>query len=168
MMNETPGGTKITSALRTSTLVHEARHSDCTGGMDSDDVGRIRAGGMPASTECFYRHVDCPKGHPMAGLEACDEIAWGAYTMGALFSAALAKNCTNCSEEEKQQALMVTMDGFSRVLVLEAMMKGQLGDPDMSSSSEVRQKDPEVNAVVSAIHSERSAGNTKPATIEAE
>ncbi|MBY0385848.1 hypothetical protein K2X05_11885 [bacterium] len=56
---------------RMSIYVHESRHSDCTG--------------MEDGFSCGYGHIECPSGHDMAGLDACDRYAWGAYSVGAVY-----------------------------------------------------------------------------------
>lgn len=163
-MTETPSGKPITAIIRTETLVHEARHSDCTGGLTTNDVARLRAGEMPENHDCGHTHVACPAGHPLEGLPACDDRPWGAYTVGALYTQEIARSCENCTELERQQAIVDTTDSFSRVLVLQDMLDGKYGDPDMSSSDEVRKSDSAVRAMLDAISTERNAGNTAPAS----
>ncbi len=119
---------------RIGTHVHEARHSDCTGGLSFADLRRVRENELPRSLSCGHLHVACPPGHPYEGLFACDEHAWGSYAVQAIFYATVARGCAGCSERERQIALVAGADAASRVLVLDAMLDGDFGDPDMSSS----------------------------------
>lgn len=131
------GDVTIQPVYRISTLIHEARHSDCTGGLRLDDLYRLRLGMDPKSKGCGHMHVECPAGHDLEGALACDAHAWGAYSVEAVFAKEVFSRCKNCSEAERQMALAVAADSFSRVTVLTDMITGRLGDPDMSSSDEV-------------------------------
>lgn len=123
--------------LRVSTLVHEARHSDCTGGVSKQDLRLLRAGKDPTRKECGHLHADCPAGHPYAGYPACDDHPWGAYAVEADYMAAVAKTCLNCSARDQKVATVVFADAASRVLELDGMLSGQYGAPDMTSSDAV-------------------------------
>lgn len=133
-------GTKIDlpSEYRQSTLLHEARHSDCTGGITQKDLNVARtAKSMQEFDEkytrnaCGHLHTLCPKGHDLAGLAACDKHAWGAYTVGAIFKAAV----TNTLSGRDRAILEASaIDSWDRVLVPKAkMLNGMMGKPDMSS-----------------------------------
>ena len=130
----------VTQLQRMATLVHEARHSDCTGGLSAQDIERIRDQNLPAeervpaNRSCGHLHVDCPQGHDLAGIPACDQHAWGAYSIEMVFAENVAYLCTNCTEEERQQARMTYFDSKLRVLVIKDMLLGRYGIPDMSSS----------------------------------
>lgn len=124
--------------VRISTFVHEARHSDCTGGLSNQDIGCIRSGELPGNLGCGHLHVMCPAGHPYAGVTACDDSPWGAYSIQAIFDANLEKNCTNCSLAEKIEAQAVALDAIDRVLIAKPMLSGQYGDPDMRSRGLLR------------------------------
>ncbi|HAR41495.1 MAG TPA: hypothetical protein DCS07_02505 [Bdellovibrionales bacterium] len=121
------------SISRQSTLVHEARHSDCTGGLPRSTIEDLINGKLPEDPACGHLHAICPADHSFAGYAACDKEAWGAYAVEAIFTAVIAKTCTNCSETEKQIALISAADSLSRVLVLEDMLSGRLGPPNMTS-----------------------------------
>jgi hypothetical protein len=125
---------KMPSVARQETLVHESRHSDCTGGVTRDEIKSFLQSGQPTNRSCGHLHVICPASHELAGHAACDGQAWGAYAIGGAYSAALSQSCANCSETEKQLSLVIAADSLSRVLVLDAMMEGRLGQPDMSSA----------------------------------
>jgi hypothetical protein len=120
---------------RLETLVHEGRHSDCTGGMSRLDVLRLKLGQIPENSACGHAHAICPDGHPMAGIPACDLHPWGAYTIGALFTVTVSQRCTNCSESERLAAELSSYDSLSRVEpgILETSLKGGFGPPDMWS-----------------------------------
>lgn len=123
--------------LRVSTLVHEARHSDCTGGVSKQDLALLRLGKDPIRKDCGHLHADCPAGHPYAGYPACDDHAWGAYAVEADYMAAVSKSCLNCSSQDKKIATVVFADAASRVLDLDGLLDGKYGAPDMTSSDAV-------------------------------
>jgi hypothetical protein len=119
---------------RIATLVHEARHSDCTGGLAQADLEKLRAQDIPDGHGCGHLHVVCPPGHPYAGIYACDDLAWGAYSIEAIYAAAILKHCQNCTVEDQGIAEGVEVDSLSRlILPVDDMLNGKLGDPDMSS-----------------------------------
>ncbi len=123
---------------RTGIFVHEARHSDCTGGLHSSDLAAIRAGAAPANLECGHLHVDCPQGHELAGLPGCDGDPWGAYTVQWVYAASIVLGCPSCSETERQVATIAAIDSSSRLVFdVKMMVDGGFGPPDMSSSSDV-------------------------------
>lgn len=120
------------------TLVHEARHSDCTGGVLASDLERFENRQPMVKHECGHSHVICPSG-PLEGEFACDEHPWGAYAVDTIYSGAVALTCTNCSETEKQVAEAMTLDGISRLNYdFNELLDGEFGAPDMSSSTRVR------------------------------
>lgn len=75
-----------------SILIHEARHSDCTGGISQSDLQHMKKAHRyeefirhHQSKTCGYLHELCPLGHPLSGIPACDSIPWGAYSVSAIF-----------------------------------------------------------------------------------
>lgn len=119
-------------------LIHEARHSDCTGGLRASDLERIRNDEAPQNQQCTHMHVRCPPGHELAGLFACDAHPWGAYSVESNYAATIALTCTSCNEEARLVAEAVTLSAINRVLVnIEDMIDGRLGPPDMSSTDQV-------------------------------
>lgn len=122
---------------RMGTQVHEARHSDCTGGLTRADLQRIKNQELPDNPTCGHLHEICPEDHAYVGLPACDRHAWGAYAVQAVYFAVLARSCSNCNGGEIQLAEVIASDAASRILVLDEMLSGQLGSPDMSSSGVV-------------------------------
>lgn len=127
------------TATQAITLVHEARHSDCSGGLSSGDVEEFRnSGDLPSDKKCAYLHQVCPPGHPLAGLVACDTHPWGAYVIDAIYSLAIAENCISCTVTQKQAAEINFFEVINRPLFLEELLNGEFGPPDMSSSNIVR------------------------------
>jgi len=132
-------GAAPTSLARTAALVHEARHSDCTGGLSAADIARMRDRSLrreeryPENRACGHLHSICGIEHPYAGLMACDSHPWGAYAIEAVYASELARSCRACSEEQRQVAGMIALDSLSRVREGGKMMRGEFGDPDMSS-----------------------------------
>lgn len=136
------GFTRIRPIEQVNTLVHEARHSDCTGGLRSRDIESWRAGRIPDNKSCGHVHTFCPSGD-FAGELACDSQPWGAYAVGGIHSLAVARSCTNCSAEQKAVALATAIDSFSRLLYDPvALLEGRLGRPNMSSSTNVQNGGP--------------------------
>lgn len=125
---------------RLDTLLHEARHSDCTGGLPAGDLARLRAALVPNGVACGHFHTICPTGHPFAGEPACDSHAWGAYSTGGVYSASVARGCKGCKEKMIQEATVTSLDSFSRLVrdnggsFAEEMLNGAWGKPDPSSS----------------------------------
>lgn len=86
------------SIFRLGTLFHEARHSDGNG---------KRTG---------FLHEFCPSGHPYAGFGACEISGNGSYTIGALATRHLLKNCGACSPAELSALQANVLDSFNRII----------------------------------------------------
>lgn len=86
---------------RLSTYFHEARHSD----------------GNAHSLSFF--HTYCPEGHHYAFYAACDKNSNGPYTIGALATRHMLKNCASCTTEDKAALEANIADSFSRILMVE-------------------------------------------------
>lgn len=121
---------------RLQTFIHEARHSDCTGGLTASDLARIKKMELPESLACGHRHVTCPPDHIYSGIRGCDEHEWGAYMIGAIFTDALQNHCRDCSYAEKQIAKILTLDSLQRINEdsLSTMLYDASSLPDMTSS----------------------------------
>jgi hypothetical protein len=124
---------------RMDTLVHEARHSDCPSvpaNVDLESYNRGEPNRMSLEGQaCTHVHVKCPEGHPLVGELACDGHAWGAYTMGYVYSRSVYKDCPSCNEKQRQEGLAAASDDFSRLLkpIQDQMNDGTAPLPDMSS-----------------------------------
>jgi hypothetical protein len=121
---------------RQSILLHEARHSDCTGGLSEQQLNRISqetsAAEFSANDDagaCGHLHITCPSGD-YQGLSACDDETYGAYGIQAVFLTA-AKLQLEADQEDDSLALVMEMDTYSRLLD-----DGSRGVeyPDMSST----------------------------------
>jgi hypothetical protein len=102
-------------------LVHEARHSDCSVALTSADVERIRKTDdfLKGNTQCGHLHVKCPADRgALAGLNACDDHLWGAYSLSYLYSLMVASSCSSCTDEERSMAAISAIDSYQRVLPL--------------------------------------------------
>lgn len=124
--------------FRQGILLHEARHSDCTGGFLQWDVELARRG-ITAHTfatkrrgpSCNHTHVPCPDG-PYADIFACDGHAWGAYALQLLFIDALLGTPT-LARADVYFLEGIRIDIRSRLLLnYEDMLAGAFGPPDMS------------------------------------
>jgi hypothetical protein len=121
---------------RIGTLVHEARHSDCTGGVKRSTLKHLKSKIDILDNSCGHTHARCPRGHSYAGLMACDTSPWGSYAVEAVLLARIAQ-CEDCNEEVVQAALISVIDRRKRVLLSNQLFKGALGVPDMSHSKSV-------------------------------
>ncbi len=114
-------------------LIHEARHSDCTGGLTPEMIESLREGDISKSTTCGHGHSICKSGD-YRGLPACDDSPWGAYSVQAVWLDAVANHCQNCRKEDQRAARVLLLDAISRVTNYREMFRGSLGPPDMSSA----------------------------------
>jgi hypothetical protein len=120
---------------RQSILIHEARHSDCTGGLSEQQIEKIRKEPNNAAFsqsrdagECGHLHVVCPTGE-YQGLAACDDERYGAYGVQEVFVHAAALSAMNSGDEDSiEQTEEEELDTLSRLLVT-------TGQPDMSSDN---------------------------------
>lgn len=120
------------SMSRITTLIHEARHSDCPTPPTAtafQEAERISA--LTAVPSCHNSHATCTSG-PFKDLRACDAHPWGAYAIGAVFATRISAGCTNCSEFERQITLADAVDNMSRLQGLDGLFDGKHGDPNMA------------------------------------
>lgn len=119
---------------RMGTMVHETRHSYCpelpTNNLEIKAFIEGRTKTVESSI-CNFAHALCPKGHELEGRAACDNKPWGAYAVTAVFLEKIARDCVNCSEQDIQLALVSEKDTKTRVLILEQLLRGDHGKPDM-------------------------------------
>ncbi len=123
------------SFIRQATLVHEARHSDCTGGISESDLEEIRKNkslsDLPKDFKartCGHLHVICPEGHPYHGLAACDYESWGAYGVGAVYLALMSEIYKNKDDDVNYSEAMGSFwDSKERRLIATE------GKPNMTS-----------------------------------
>ena len=138
------GTGRFSSLYRIAKLVHEARHSDCLGELNDSDVARIQNHQLPLNLACGHPHVVCPEtytgpdgetlAHPYAALLACDRHAWGAYSIESAFALGLNRNCTNCSEAERQEMQAIIIDNSLRTpSAIGTELTGKHGLPKMSN-----------------------------------
>lgn len=136
-------GQPLPVIARTSVLVHEARHSDCTKVLSGADLQLLGNTGDADRTnkiqnhECGHLHTTCPAGTEYEGKPACDSSPWGAYSIGALYADGIIQTCkaASCDENSYQTALAVRIDSLSRLdaSTRDKLSNGTLPDPDMGS-----------------------------------
>jgi hypothetical protein len=127
------------SAHRLGILIHEARHSDCTGGITEDDVQVLRKSSSARHTDltytnqaCGHLHTYCPPGHDLSDLLACDKHPWGAYAIQLVYLRAVLPSL-NAADKAALEASEV--DAKSRLLYdVDGLMAERMGEPDMTSS----------------------------------
>jgi hypothetical protein len=106
---------------RVGALLHEARHSDCPAGITRSLINAVYNENDRAIEQwekistCGEPHISCPVGHPLVGLKGCDSRPFGAYSVSTLFALTIKNSCKNCSELEKQTAIVMQADGLSRL-----------------------------------------------------
>jgi hypothetical protein len=127
----------VPPAYREVTLVHEARHSDCPGGLkprpETRSYNRFSANDEQYQ-HCTQEHAICMSG-VYAGAAACDKFPWGAYSVALVYAKAASAHMTGMA---KQIMVAVIADQIVRLspnFDVEAMLQGKLGDPDMSSDN---------------------------------
>lgn len=120
----------IPSTLRQAILVHEARHSDCTGGLNRSQLQTWENG--DESLECGHTHAVCPSGS-FKGIAACDDRPWGAYAIGVIYAKAL---LPLLSGTDRQLLEHFIVDQGSRLVGvdLNQMIAGRYNRPNMTSS----------------------------------
>ncbi len=127
------------AAYRQSILFHEARHSDCPTGLNRNDLDFVKSKkNLRELTESFKKmscgqlHSYCPESHKYKNLPACDHMAWGAYSAGAMFAALSIKSAANSKDRRVME--LVTADQLSRVLLdTDKMFAGQMRQPRLTS-----------------------------------
>jgi len=105
----------IPQVVRVSILLHESRHAESSAG---------------------WPHATCPEpfldkdGHdivapitqtPLAGKDACDTEALGAYGVGVIMLKNIEKNCSSCNGKIKLDAALFAEDGFGRIIDRQAL-----------------------------------------------
>jgi hypothetical protein len=136
---------KLPPEYRQSILVHEARHSDCPTGLTEDDLEVARNSHNMKEFDrefkgrrCGHVHTFCPAGHALEGEAACDDVPYGAYYFGAVYSAAGSSYLKTTREGSKgiisPASIMsaVAADSFGRL-----MTDPETGKLDLGSTSEI-------------------------------
>ncbi len=131
---------EVPQTERQAILIHEARHSDCTGGISVAELEILRSAENKEDAftkfqnrRCGHLHVKCEHLPELKGVEACDRHAWGAHAVQSVF---LGAAILNTQDQTAKQRLKSTF--------LEMMSRIDLPDsekavpPDMSSSGVYR------------------------------
>jgi hypothetical protein len=132
--------------FRISTVVHEARHSDCTNGFsetlaialkNSETMDQFLQKAGVEQLECGHMHVICPANHDYAGEPACDNEIWGAYGVGAVYTLAAEKNYKE-DGLEKRILEFAHMDEMSRLIKGKSTASSTFSSssPNMNHSNE--------------------------------
>ena len=144
---------------RQSILIHEARHSDCTGGITQSAIDRARMIGSfngflekTQESNCAHLHAICPSWHNLHDLAGCDDKPWGAYAVQSMYSFALYYKAKAHGDLVLMRIMEISAaDAATRLLyVIDAndsehvphisrLFNGQFGPPDMSSTGVINQ-----------------------------
>lgn len=145
----------LTQVVRQSFLIHEARHSDCSGGVTQthisdlerdmeihgEEKGLFNALDLKRfPTECGHSHKLCQKGS-YRGTPSCDRQRWGSYSIQLVFLDAVLSGMPEDPTSESWQALQAhRIDINSRLEfddnrwdAYDNMMSDPKDHPDMNS-----------------------------------
>jgi hypothetical protein len=129
---------RLPIAYRQTVLVHEARHSDCTGGLTAQDVTLMKTLTSYGDTlerfnkmSCGHLHDICQYGD-YKDIPACDRKPWGAYAVGLVYSEALADSYEGLDYEIMQLSIGDLRSRFED-FDIDQLLDGRLGEPDMTT-----------------------------------
>jgi hypothetical protein len=141
IQDESGNSYSIPSEVRQAVLIHEARHSDCTGGLTETDLNNLRSARTESALQaslshstCGHMHSNCPAGHELHDLPACDSMAWQAYSVESVYLDAVGNQLTGI---DKYILDITRADKESRYADFSALKMNQRGDPDMSSTDTI-------------------------------
>lgn len=131
-------------AFRQAMLIHEARHSDCAGGIRRRDLSKARESKNYEqfierfeSKSCGFLHSVCAKGE-LEGVAACEEQPWGPYAVEALFIDSALGQFERDSEEWQQLNALAISTKSRLTFDYSDLLDGKLGEPNLESSDQVR------------------------------
>ncbi|HEX4923434.1 MAG TPA: hypothetical protein VFV50_05090 [Bdellovibrionales bacterium] len=152
-------GLEYPAELRNMILIHEARHSDCTGGVRQSDLEVMRRAKNSKDFEksytrwtCGHLHRTCPEYHEYEGKRVCDRGEWGAYAIGAIYARAVLPKFSGTRYERYMRAQAIDQanrvqiatgepaysskanDSFPELLSGRGKTGKYYGTPDMTSS----------------------------------
>lgn len=120
---------------RQAILIHEARHSDCTGGITQSDVEILRNSSSSREANmrftnraCGHLHTFCRVGSKFEGILACDDRPWGAYAIQYIYLRATT-NLYDRHSIARAYMEFSAADAYSRLLTSDTLS----GRPDMTS-----------------------------------
>lgn len=142
----TGGEMNLPYLYRIGKLIHESRHSDCSGGILKNDALFAQTASSIEiyfssfeSKKCGYLHTsNCiSTDHDLTGQHACENEPWGPYSMEAVFFRAM-KTSLDPSSLEWRQLDLYERDAIRRLnFDFESLLSGKLGEPDLSSYNQI-------------------------------
>lgn len=143
-------GLALPLALRASVLLHEARHSDCPGGLDPQVLSEMRAarserafneawrggGREAASNRCGQLHSNCAAIEGMRDVAQCENNPWGPATIELVYLMAVLPSAQGIDKgaiEAQIADRIARISGASRRLSVERVLRGEYGPPDMEA-----------------------------------
>ena len=139
---------QVAQAVRQMTLVHEARHSDCAQEPTTEQVELARAATSVHDfidqdmSACGHLHGMCTEGD-LRGMPACDARPWGSYAVEGVYTMGVRDSAPVGSADYRfLDALWVASRARLMTYEARAMLRGELGPPDISSFDDppVRQR----------------------------
>jgi hypothetical protein len=122
---------------RQSILIHEARHSDCTGGLPESEIEIMRSAQSEEDflkqiplPHCGHTHITCASG-TYQGIAACDAERYGAYKIGAEYEES---QIDSASDEITKKFLQMTAIDFESRFVDTGFTAPDELEPNMTSA----------------------------------
>jgi hypothetical protein len=137
---------RIPAAFRLGVLAHEARHSDCTGGVTEEDLENMRSAvsyedflQRSPRFECAHFHSVCVIDPGGPEIPACDEHSWGSYMFSWVYAEAMAAD-PDKSEHEKQllNSMAISFKQRLRKFDVDAVMADTHQKPNMTGQGMVK------------------------------
>lgn len=144
-----------------SAFVHEARHSDCSGGVNSDQLSDMKT--LPAS--CTYTHVACKMGTPIQGKLACDGNFWGAYSAEYIVLDAIATTCADCNRATLWLLKAYALESATHLNFLPDELTSQIVSlkPMKAPANEIKKVEPVMDSLLAKINAFMMAeGSPRP------
>jgi hypothetical protein len=137
--------------LHLAVFVHEARHSDCSGGVDRSLMSDRKA--LPPS--CTYVHVVCKNSSEAEkGVLACDRQFWGAYSAEYVVLDAIADSCIDCNKPTRWLLKYYAIESASRINLLPETLLARIQKfwEKSKSRANLSESESEMNELIAEIN----------------
>ena len=126
---------QTTDIEKISIIAHEARHADCPVKPGSYSACSLLLSPDLVDKEerrCGNIHAKCSSSDQ---ARACENLSWGSYAVSYVVLKKIYQDCLNCSEKERQIALLLSNEYYKRFKVDDVKEIFE-GTPDLSSYDE--------------------------------